>query len=142
MPDPECLGGQQDTACPAPHSSKAHWNAAHSQVKVTVENELASAFKAACAANKCTVTGVLSRFMADYCQVNAKKSTANNPYETRRKRRIALKVIITQMEQLMAAEETFIDNVPENLQGSKWHDAAEQSFTLMQEAIDILTDVY
>ena len=42
----------------------------------------------------------------------------------------------------MAAESAFIENVPENLQGSKWHDAAEQSYALMQEAIDIMTEIY
>jgi hypothetical protein len=122
-------------------SSKDRWSAAHTQVKVTVEHELAAAFKAACIANKCTVTGVLSKFMADYCQATI-KLTANKPYENRRKRRIALKSIIAQMEQLMAAEGAFIENVPENLQGSKWHDAAEQSFALMQEVIDIMTEIY
>ena len=131
-------------------SNSRFWDT-HTQVKITVHHELAVAFKAACAASKNTVTGVLSKYMVDYTKAKVKVRPAmtkptelsvGSPYETRKKRRNAIKIIISQMEQIMDAEEAFIENVPENLQGSKWHDAAEQSFELIQEAIDILTEIY
>ena len=46
------------------------------------------------------------------------------------------------MEQLIVAEETYRDSVPENLQGAKWHEAAEHSLAVMQEIIDLLHDIY
>jgi hypothetical protein len=46
------------------------------------------------------------------------------------------------MDQLLYAEETYRDSVPENLQGSKWHEASEHSIALIQDVIDILAEVY
>ena len=117
------------------------WNAAHyAQVKVSVKPDLAADFKAACAANGVSIASVLSGFMAKYTKTAPKPKA--DPYGNRRRRRKLVAGIIAQMEQLIVAEETYKDSVPENLQGAKWHEAAEHSLAVMQEIIDLLHDIY
>ena len=124
-------------------SAKDLWNAAHyTQVKVSVCPETAAAFKAACKNSNCSMASVLSKFMEDYSQAATKSKKQANPVPSRRKRRNSVKSIIANMEQLMLEEEAYKDNIPENLQGSKWYDAAEQSISIMQEAIDLLYEIY
>jgi hypothetical protein len=124
-------------------SSKDRWNAAnYTQIKASVNPEIAAAFKAACAANERSIASVLSGFMVEYSQTSVRALPASNPYDTKRKRRKALKAIISQMELLMEAEEAYKENIPENLQNSKWYEAAEQSLMLMEETIDTMGDIY
>jgi hypothetical protein len=51
-------------------------------------------------------------------------------------------VLIRQLEQIRDAEEDYLSNIPANLQGSSRYDAAQESVSLMGEAIDILEQVY
>ena len=140
---------------PNPSSkSKQRWNASHyRQLKISVIPDTAALFKAACAANNVSMAGVLSKFMDEYIraaskgehQSKADPCTKNNPpktFETRRKRRDAVNNMKLQMEQLMFAEERYRDAIPENLQGSKWYDAADHSIELIQEILELLSEVY
>jgi len=125
--------------------SKDRWNAAHySQVKVSVKPDVAANFKAACAAKGVSMAAALSDFMLSYADPASisKHKSDTNPYATRRKRRDTLVSINTQIIHLIAAEESYRDSVPENLNGSKWYEASEQSASLLQDSLDILLDVY
>jgi len=122
--------------------AKQRWNTAHyTQVKVSVSPEIASAFKAACAASNVSMAGALSRFMADYGKTAAthKKPT---DYATKRQRRAAVRSLIQQLDQIKDAEERYRDNIPGNLRSSAVFDAADQCTSLLEEAIDILGSIY
>jgi len=140
---------------PSPSSkSKQRWNASHyRQLKISVNPDTATLFKAACAANNVSMAGVLSKFMDEYSHTDSKgerqsktgpraKDRPLNLFETRRKRHDAVNNIKLQMEQLMIAEERYRDAIPENLQGSKWYDAADHSIELIQEIIELLSEAY
>jgi len=146
-------------------SSKDRWNASHySQVKIYTKPETAAAFKAACLAADVSIASVLSKFMVDYsqnshvavqtdtggtstekprlCRTCYKANLDDITFSSRRKRRAAIKAIISQMEQIAIAEEKNIANIPESFQDSKTYENAEQSFTLLEEAIELLRDIY
>ena len=138
-------------------ASKQRWNSAHyTQVKVSINPEVAAAFKSACAAAGCSMASVLQAFMADYSQPclenrhvvlpstkkRIKEQTSKNSFATRKQRRAAINAIRIQMEQLVSAEENFCNNVPENLHGSKWHEAAESSIALINEILGLMDEIY
>jgi len=123
--------------------TKQNWNTAHyAQVKVSVDPDIAAAFKADCQANGKSQASVLSGFMADYSQLNPDKTEPADKLDTRKRRRAAIKMITARLENLLAAEENYRDNVPENLQGSKWHEASESSICALREVIDCMLDIY
>jgi len=143
------------------NASKDRWNATHySQVKVSVKPEIAATFKEACSSAGVSLASVLSKFMIDYsqnsnisglehlmkklpfCEHCHKAKQPEAPYETRRLRRAAVKAIISQMEQIALVEECYRDRIPENLQGSKVYDVADESVALMQEVIELLEEIY
>jgi len=109
------------------------------QVKVSVAPEVASAFKAACAASNVSMVGALSEFMTGYTKTAVKRKPE---YTTRRQRRASVKSMVWQLEQIRTAEERYRDAIPDNLQGSVVFDAADQSVSLLDEAIDLLNSVY
>ena len=110
------------------------------QVKVSVDHQIAAAFKQACAASNVSMASVLSRFMADYSNGTVKSKAAPG-YETRRKRRAAVKGIINDLEQLKAAEERLIDNAPVNLRDAPVYETAEQYISAYDDIIDQLGEM-
>jgi hypothetical protein len=124
-------------------ASKNKWNAAHyAQIKIAIDPQLAEDFKALCRAENTTVTSELSRFMATRCGASATKRQKKDPLSTRGGRRKLLNELIRQLEQLKAAEETYISNIPANLQGSDRYEAAEQSVSDFENALDTLSNAY
>ena len=115
-------------------------NTKYSQVKVSIDHQIASAFKKACAASNVSMAAVISRFMVDYynCKVEIKVTP---DYSTRRKRRVCVKRIISELERLRAAEEHLIDNAPENLQDAPMYETAEYYVSLYEEAINQLGEM-
>jgi len=107
------------------------------QVKVSVDPEVAAAFKAACAAASIPMAAELSRFMADYAKGSVKRKAAPD-YATRRKRRAAITRILAELEQIKAAEEGLIDNAPENLRDAPIYETAEEYIEALDEAIELL----
>jgi len=71
-----------------------------------------------------------------------KPMTTIHDFSTRRKRRTALSSIISHLEQISLAEETYRDNMPENLQNSDAYDTTDYYICLLDEAIDSLRSVY
>jgi hypothetical protein len=123
--------------------AKQSWNKAHyTQVKVSVPPDIAAAFKATCAMYGNSQAGVLSKFMAEYSQACFKKAESSDKLDTRKRRRAAIKDIAARLEEVLAAEERYRDNVPENLEGSKWHQASEDSISAIEDIIDDMSDIY
>jgi len=121
----------------AANATDIQLRATYTQVKVSVDCEIASAFKEACAASNVSMAAELSRFMVDYSGCLVKRKVAPD-YTTRRRRRTAIKTIIKQLEQIKANEETSLNNMPENLQSSEAYDVAEEAVASLEEAIEVL----
>jgi len=132
------------------NESKQQWNAAHyTQVKASVNPDVAAAFKVTCAAQGDSIASVLTKFMIDFSQDNrlreqtakSAKDPNNDPYNTRKKRRAVVSAILLQMNAIMEAEERYRDSVPENLHGTKWHEASEEVSLLFKKLL-ILLPIY
>ena len=113
----------------------------YTQVKISVEPELASIFKAACVKANESMANVLKKHMTTYSQA-VSKAKAPTGVATRRQRRAAVKGLITQLEIIRLAEEGYRDRIPENLQGSSVYNNADEAIALMEEAAEILASVY
>ena len=133
-------------------------------MKIYTKPETAAAFKAACLAADVSIASVLSKFMVDYiqksnaavqtdtggtstekprsCRTCYKANLDASAFSSRRKRRDAVKAIISQMEQIALAEDKNIANIPESFQDTTSYENAEQSFNLLEEAIELLRDIY
>ena len=123
------------------NKSKQCWNANHyTQVKVSVPPELAADFKAKCSADGVSMASEISRFMRGQ-SADSNPSPAN-PYATRQQRRKALAMLIGQLEAIMDAEQSYQENIPENLQNGSLYDAAEQTVSALDDALNILGDAY
>jgi len=128
----------------AANMAKSRWNDAHyKQIKVSVDPELAAAFKRACRIADVSMAGEISKFMSEYCKTGKKRKTeVKDDFSTRRKRRKSVADIISRMECIRDAESLCHDNVPENLRGSSAYEDAEESLSTMDEVIDLLESIY
>ena len=129
--------------------AKARWNAAnYVQLKVSVYPEIATTFKAACAAAGVSMAGELSRFMAEYAAVTASKKAAGIRVEsvdtvsTMKKRRKTIRAVTGLLEQVRDAEELFISNAPENLRSAPIYENAEQYASALSDIIEQLGEIY
>jgi len=128
----------------AANRAKTKWNAKnYSQVKVSVDPEIAAAFKTACGIAGHSMASVLSQFMAHYSATMKKSnSTTEDDVSTRGKRRKLVQAYTQRLERVRAAEENYMSNIPVNLQGSIRYEAAEQSVSVMDEVIERLGEIY
>ena len=124
------------------NAAKQRWNKEHyTQIKVSVQPEIAEAFKEKCKSDGVSMASEITKFMCGQCGIQ-------NPPEptfkvtTRQRRRKALAALIEQLEVIMDAESQYMDNIPENLQNSIRHEAASLSIQALQNAIDNLNEVY
>jgi hypothetical protein len=118
------------------NTAKQRWNNSHyTQVKISVQPEIAEAFKRKCQARGVSMTSELSRFMG-------KTIMKPDSCSTRQKRRKALGSIILQLEEICDAEKRYWDNIPANLQNGERYEAAEQAYTAMEEALELLYQAY
>jgi hypothetical protein len=125
------------------NEAKRRWNAGHyAQVKVSVPPDLAAAFKAKCAAVGVSMASEISRFMSGEISGRRKAMPPEDLFETRPQRRKALSAMIVKLEKLMDAEQNYLGNIPENLQGSRFYDAAEHAVSSFEEALAILSEAY
>jgi len=122
---------------------KQRWNADHyTQVKVSVPKEIAAAFKAYCSAAGVSMASEIARFMSGQSGAHHSQKPSADPLTTRQQRRRTLNKVIDSLEAIMDAEQSYADNIPANLQNSSPHDAAEQTVSVLDEAISILSDAY
>jgi hypothetical protein len=124
-------------------NAKTRWNAAHyTQVKASIDIEIASAFKLACEVAGVSMASQISRFMAEYAGTPEKGKPNTGLLSTRRKRRDKIKSIISLIGQVRDAEEGYKDRIPENLQGSIRYETAEEYLSAMDDAIELLESAY
>jgi len=122
---------------------KQKWNKAHyTQVKVSVPHELANAFKDKCMDDGVSMAASISQFMRDKTGSNSSKKHHADPYETRPKRRKAVIAVIEQVSNIIGAELQYLDNIPENLRASLRYEAAEQTLSCLEDALNSLSEAY
>jgi len=111
------------------------------QVKVTIDIDVATAFKQACVSSQKSMAMVLAQLMSDYVRqpLSPKGDTPRN-YSTRRLRRAAIRGIIKELNSIKRSEERSRDNTPINLQGSEAWEKADEIISLLEEAIANLED--
>lgn len=125
------------------NQSKQRWNAAHyTQIKISVPSGLAQAFKAKCISGGVSFTAALSRFMREYSASTAPLKRPADPLASRPSRRKALAKLTSSLAAILDAEQRYLDNIPQNLQSSRFFDAAESSVSALEEAINILDSAY
>jgi hypothetical protein len=123
---------------------KQNWNQAHyTQVKISVSPELASSFKDKCRACGVSMAAELSSFMRETVSGSAaKKGRQDNLYATRPLRRKALLNLMEQVSDICCAEQSYMDNIPENLRGSRFYEAAEETVAALEDALEALSQAY
>jgi len=124
------------------NAAKQRWNKEHYvQIKVSARPEIAKAFKEKCVSDGVSMASEITRFMLEHC--GKPPSPEREPkVTTRQQRRKALAVLVEQLGTIMDAESQYMDNIPENLQGSVRYEAASHSVQALQSAIDDLNDAY
>ena len=124
-------GGPADTV-------KRHGCEDRIQVKISVDRDVAVAFKAACAVADASMASAMSRFMTAYAGLAPAKRNPLADYSTRRHRRAAIKNIALQLGKIREGEGLYLSRIPENIQGSSVSDSAEEILSYLDEAIDAL----
>jgi hypothetical protein len=118
------------------NQAKQRWNNSYyTQIKVSVQPEIAAKFKAKCQAKGISMASEISRFMSGE---NKKPDICS----TRQRRRKALVSLIAQLEEICGAEKQYWDNIPINLQNGPAYEAAEQAVSAMEEALELLYHAY
>jgi len=112
-------------------------NANYTQVKVSVNQEIAAEFKAKCQCAGVSMASEISRFMSGQ---TPKKATPK--VSTRRERRRALDNAIMLLESIVDAEQDYKHNIPINLQNSQRYEAAEHTVSTLEEALNILYNTF
>ena len=125
------------------NEAKQKWNAAHyTQIKVSVAPDIASAFKATCAANGASIAGTLARLMSEYNGKATGKERKSTAYGTRSQRRGAVQKMLMSLADIKQAEENYAEKMPENLRNSVRYEDAEQSINALDEVISLLSQAY
>jgi len=66
----------------------------------------------------------------------------NTDYTTRRKRRDAVRSIMTSLSAIRDAEQNYLKRVPDNLQGAESFETGEYAVDALDEILDLLSEVY
>jgi c-di-GMP-binding flagellar brake protein YcgR len=112
------------------------------QLKISVERDLAEAFKASCAKDNASMASEIARFMQERIGVPIQKKRMPDIFLSRRQRRDAVRVIVAHLRAIAAAEDAYRANIPENLKGGPAHDAAETAVDIIEEAVTLLEEAF
>jgi len=129
----------------AANNAKARWNTAnYTQIKAYVNPDIASSFKAACAAANVSMNSALTRFMVDFSGARARDKPVKEVdfVSTNKKRREKHGQLLRDLILLRDAQDRANENVHENFRGLESFETAEDRVTKMSEAIEILEGVY
>ena len=123
--------------------SKQKWNERHYiPVKALVKPEIAIAFKTACADAGTSMASELSNFMEMYANPPQENTKATANVKTLGNRRKAMALIHALMIEMRNAEEELMNNTPENLRSSSRYEDADERMSRLDEALDIIDDIY
>jgi len=128
----------------ASNEAKYRWNQAHyTQLKLSLNPEIAAAFKQSCLAKEVSMASEITRFMTENSAgADSSKSSQSVTVETRPQRRKAVKHILDLLGSIIDAETQYMENIPQNLRNSRNYDIAEQSLDALEEALDLLENAY
>lgn len=129
----------------ASKTAREKWNAEHyTQINISVDKRLAAEFKSACAARGVSIAGAVKSFMAAYSSCGGKQpcSQPKAKKPSRGMRRKEVGAIVKALTDILAEEERYYENIPENLASSDRAEAASDSISMLSEAIDTLSDAY
>jgi hypothetical protein len=107
------------------------------QVKISVDKEIASAFKKTCADSNVSMAATISKFMAEYTGTAANRRHMPD-YSTKRQRRAVIRKYIKGLEQIKDHEESYRDAIPANLEGSIVYENAEEAVAMLEEVLELL----
>ena len=126
--------------------AKRKWNNEHyTNVTAAMNPELAAKLKEHCRENGVSVTSVITGLVAGYLDTEApapKDKPQKKAPDNRGRRRRDLWKYIAAIEEICRGEEEYLNNIPENLQGSIRNENAENSVEHLLSAIDELKEVY
>ena len=125
------------------NQAKQQWNAKkYVQLKISIAPDIAAAFKAKCAASGISVAGELTRLMGGKSASGRIQKPTAGMYRTRRLRRNGLEPLIAHLEAMRDAEQEYLDAMPANLETAPMHEAAEQTVSAFDDALNSLYDAF
>ena len=112
------------------------------QLKILIDAQLAKEFKAVCKKTGVSMAKGLSGYMEG--RIGSKTFPQATPVriDTRRDRRGAMRSIVLKLVAIRDAEQAYMEAIPENLQGGPAYEDAECAISMMDEAIDLLSEAY
>jgi len=116
----------------------------YASVKVSIRQDIVHAFRKACNERQQSQESILKNAMIDYVDMeiphNDKGFETNNKNDKRGKRRKNVADIISELEQVLNAEEIYCDGIPDNFVNRKGE--SEEAIEKLTEAINILSEIY
>jgi antitoxin component of RelBE/YafQ-DinJ toxin-antitoxin module len=113
------------------------------QIKAWVDQDIAAAFKAVCAAVGVSMSSEISHFMAERAEILKQSYTkTESKIENRGGRRKEVKTIIQKLEKIREAEDDYKHNIPENLTGGAAYESAVQAVDMIEQAIELLQEAF
>jgi hypothetical protein len=108
------------------------------QMNILLPPEIAAAFKA-----KCTNAGVSMRSeIIRLVSESAPVKPIPGPLTTRRDRRKTIKAMIPLLEAIVDAETRYAERIPENLRSGAAYEAAEETISALEDALESLDEAY
>jgi hypothetical protein len=112
------------------------------QMKIYAEPELAEAFKGLCMAGGTSVTAELCEYMRKRTHSKLPATLTGERTDRRWQRKAATRRVISLLEKIRNAEESYRERIPENLSGSSIAEASGETVECLNEAIGVLEDAY
>jgi len=114
------------------------------QLKITVDAQLASAFKAACKKSGVSMASEIAGYMKEHINAKEKSLPSAKPVRiaTRRDRRGSIRRIVTMIAAVRDAEEAYLAAIPEPLTSGPAYEAAESAVAMIDEAISLLEEAF
>jgi len=119
-------------------------NPENRQLKILVDAQIASAFKAACKESGVPMAKELSAYMERRIKAAGKAPLQAKPVQTatRKDRRSAMRGIVSMLAAVRDAEEAYAANIPENLRSGPAYEDAESAVCTIDDAIALLEEAY
>jgi hypothetical protein len=125
------------------NESKQKWVAENrKQIKILAPPSIAEEFKAACAASGLSVNKTLLLYMESVIHKKPPKSSPVLHMSTKPQRRKSLQLILGQLSDLRDAAYVYNESIPENLRNGERFAQSESDLEKLEEAIEILEDVF
>jgi hypothetical protein len=122
---------------------KQRWNEKnYTQVKVWAPQEIAAGFKAKCKAASTSMASELIGFMRGGTSQSRAGESKPLAIATRPQRRKAVNAIIQELQEILEAENGYIDHMPPGVSESVRRDAADETVEALGEALEALVGAY